>query len=160
MILHGLPPVVSSELKLSLPTVFFALVFNVLLNRLLVSADSRSKVANRPDAHLTVVDVFQEWELSRHETSGITLEDTHSIRDSYLRRHTDEKMNVIFIRIDFENLNLRMAPRNRFHDSLHVLGHTALAEYLPSILGAKDKMIAGVVDRMRLSAVLHASILA
>jgi hypothetical protein len=44
--LYGLPPVASLKFKLSLPAILFALVFYVGLNGALVSADSRSKVAN------------------------------------------------------------------------------------------------------------------
>lgn len=150
----------SFKLKLHLPTVFFALVLNVLLDNLLVSTDSRGKVANRPDAHLAVVDVFEKGKLACHEPSGITLEDSYGLGYRHLWCNAYKQMNVVLVGIALYDLGLGMASLDCEHDRLHVSGHTALAEYLPAELRGEDEVVSRVVDRMRLSVILHASVLA
>ena len=67
---------------------------------------------------------------------------------------------MVVIGVCFKHLNLRMTSLNRLHDDFHILGHTALAEYSSAILCGKYQVISHAVNRMRLSVILHASILA
>ena len=136
-----------------------ALVFNVGLNCLLVDADSADEVADRPQRHFSMVDLADEWKLFHHHTPGIRLEDSDSVGDSHLRRNTDEQMDVIFVSVDFQYFDLWVLPRYRGHEYPHVASHTGLHKYFSSELGGEDQVVACVVHRVGLSAILHLRIL-
>lgn len=137
MSLYGLPPAASSQFKLRLPTIFLALVLDVGLDRTLIEADSRSEIANRPEAHFAVVDLFNEWKLLGHHPPGIRFEDTHCLGDGHLRRYAYQKMDVVFVSVNLMHFNLGMAPGYGGHNDLHIGCHTGLREYLSSIFRSK-----------------------